>query len=43
MNKSGHLTITFLVATCKNHSRTRPAPVTGTLFVRKDTKMSFKI
>ena len=43
MNKSGRLTITFLVATYENHSRKRPAPVTDTFFVRKDTQMSFKI
>ena len=43
MNKSGHLTNTFLVATYENHSRKRPAPVTDTFFVHKDTQMSFKI
>ena len=43
MNKSRHLTNTFLMATYENHSRKRPAPVTDTYFVRKDTQMSLKI
>ena len=43
MNKSRHLTNTFLMATYENHSRKRPAPVTDTYFVRKDTQISFKI
>ena len=42
MNKSRHLTNTFLMATYENHSRKRPAPVTDTYFVRKDTQMSLK-